>query len=439
MAFNSVITRGPATTTNADPYQLKEHLDEKLRTVSPDATPLVTLSQYAMRGPKPRSHKVIQMEFDEFDHFDFCSQAQSGATLVSSGGYGRFARLKLDQPSRPWTNSDMYYDPQDILFIQKTGQNLEIVMTPTSSKWMGDDPSTALTLPQTLATGTGSDTVKVSTCTPGYVVVRVVEDEPFRTFTKSDVIYLGRTIKESQDIGRSSHQAHPIYNCNFVEHKETTFTMSEDMRNMVDTREAATWEFQVEQLARNFKKTIEYNFMWGHRKVDFTQNRATRYMGGLFDAIRTNVATYNPSTITDFEEFFMNFTTDMAFATTPNGNKKIMIAGARLLQRFNRAFKDYRRMTDQVPTGKIGINLDTYVIPGGFELKIIRSDMLRMNTGFEDWGFVIDPKEIEVMVNKNFETKAWQDPGERDYHLMIEWQGTIAWHREQVHALLRTT
>jgi hypothetical protein len=65
--------------------------------------------------------------------------------------------------------------------------------------------------------------------------------------------------------------------------------------------------------------------------------------------------------------------------------------------------------------------------------------MLRMNTGFEDWGFVIDPKEIEIMVNKNFETRAFKDPGGRYDHLMIEWQGTIAWHREQVHALLRTT
>lgn len=439
MAHNSIITSGTITSTNVDPYQLKEHLDTKIRTVSPDATPLVTLSQYALRGPKPTGHKVIQMEYDEFDHFDYCSKVYAGKDTAGTG-YERFALIKLEQPSRPFTKDDMYYSPQESFFIQKTAQNVEIVMTPTSSKWMGDNASTALALPVKLTNGdatAGAGTATV--CIPGHVVVRVIEEEPFRNFTNSDVIYYGKTIKESQDIQIHSHQGNLIYNSNFVEHKEDGISITEDMKNWVQTKGGVDWEFQVEELAKNFKKSIEYTMMWGVRNIDFSDaTRAKRTMAGLYHAIKTNVAVYNPSTITDFEEFFMNFATDMGFKTAPNGSKKMMLVGNRLLQRFNRAFKDYRRITNQVPSGKIGLDLDTYVLPGGFEIKLVRTDMLRMGTGFEDWGFIIDPKEIEMMVVKNFETRVWQKEGGRDYNLAIEWQGTIAWHREQVHALLKT-
>jgi hypothetical protein len=45
---------------------------------------------------------------------------------------------------------------------------------------------------------------------------------------------------------------------------------------------------------------------------------------------------------------------------------------------------------------------------------------------------------MELRVVKDFNSRFYQNNDERDYKIMMEWQGTIAWHLEQSHALLRT-
>lgn len=427
--YKNIIRPGMRTSASIDPFRILEHVDQTIRRLEPDSTPLITLSQHALSGPKPTSFKVMQVEYDAFDHFDVLSDVTLGTSVGSQ--YSRFALIK---PNRQSFGGTMFYSPQDTLFIQKTAQNVQVVMTPAQAMWLGDDATSVITIDAGL---TGNTTTATKA---GYILVKTVEDEPFRSFTSSDCIYLGRTIKESQDIMATPHQRDVLYNANFVEHMEAMIKMTDDQKTWVKTKGTVpefTW--QQQEMMAEFKKSVEYKLMWGKRHVDFTDPiRPIRYMNGLFHAIQTNVVTYNPNTITDFEQFFNNFLYDVAFRYNPNGYRKIALAGPRFLQKFNMAFRDFRRVDTMAPTGKVGLNFDTYVLPGGFELKLMRTDMLRMGTGFEDWLFVLDPKEIEIMKVKDFATRLWQKEGGRDWNLMVEWQGTVAWHREQAHAMLRT-
>lgn len=414
------------STTSIDPYRILEDVDTQIRRLEPESTPLVTLSQHALNGGKPKSHKVMQVEYDAFDHFDYL-------TDVTAGGAG-YARFGLIKPNRQMFGGTMFYSPQDTIFIQKTAQNVQVVMTPTQALWLGDDATSVLSLPTALTGNTATATKA------GYILVRAIEDEPFRSFTASDCIFLGRTIKESQDIRATPHQRDVLYNANFVEHMEAVIKMTDDQKTWVQTKGSVpAFTREQQELMWEFKKTVEYKLMWGQRKVDFSDPlRATRYMNGLFHAVQTNVTTYDPTTITDFEQFFNTYLYDVAFRYNPNGQRKIALAGPRFLQKFNLAFRDFRRVDNMAPTGKVGLNFDTYVLPGGFELKLLRTDMLRINTAFEDWLFVIDPKEIEIKKVKDFATRLWQKEDGRDWNLMVEWQGTVAWHREQAHSILRT-
>jgi hypothetical protein len=189
------------------------------------------------------------------------------------------------------------------------------------------------------------------------------------------------------------------------------------------------------------KKDVEYNAFWSEREDDFTQSsRPKRHMRGLFHSIRTNVAYYDPATLTDFEAMFSNFLFEQAFRYNPTGKSKIGMAGGRFLYDFNMAFREYRRTSDLSSIGKeIGLDADTYVIPGGFKLTLIRNEILRQGTPMEYWCFVIDPSLAEWRIVKDYNSRLYQNPDERDIKLMVEWQGTIAWHLEQVNALLRTT
>ena len=56
----------------------------------------------------------------------------------------------------------------------------------------------------------------------------------------------------------------------------------------------------------------------------------------------------------------------------------------------------------------------------------------------EHWCFVIDPKEMDLRIVKNFNTRLYANNDERLAKLAVEWQGTISWHREESMALLRT-
>lgn len=421
---------GLRSSVTIDPKNVLEDIDQKIRTLDPYATPLQTLGSMIGRGSKPNSHKIQVMQYHSFDNYDKCS-----AVTFGTGAEVRFARLTLDQISRPDVSNIMYYYPQDKLFIVETGQVVEVVMNPYSSITVGTG---SLAFPN--ATLSGNSTTRSA---PGTVVVRSVEPVAIKQFTTSDVIFMGRTIYESQKIEATSKQRDYIYDCNFVEHKEAVLTMTEDQKKWLKQKAGPPdWTFQQKEMMKEFKLDVEFNSVFSEREVDFSiLDRPKRHMRGLYNAIRTNVAYYNPHTITDFEAMYSNFLYQQAFRYNPNGYNKMGICGGRFLYDFNLAFRDFRRTSDLAP-GKIGkevgLDLNTYVLPGGQKIALTRNEILRMDTPLEHWCFIIDPALMEWRIVKDYESRYYQAPDERDEKIMIEWQGTIAWHLEQAHALLRT-
>lgn len=429
--YNNLNRPGVRSSTTIDPKIVLEDINRNIRRLEPEATPLLSFTGHIGRGPKPKSHKIQVMQYHAFDNVDYCSKVILGKTVAAN--VARFALLTLDQASRPDTNSAMYYYPQDKMYIAATDQVVEVVMTPDATLQInGSDFS--------IGTGmTGNTNTRTQ---DGTVLVKNIEPYPIKVFSTSDMAFLGRTIYESQDIEARSAQRDYIFDCNFVEHKEKVLVFTEDQKNLVMTQGVVPdWTFQQRETISEFKKDVEFNMFWSEREYDATQSgRPKRHMRGLNKTIRTNVSYYDPAAIVDFEAMLSNFMFEQAFRYNPTGTKaKLGLAGGRVLYNFNMAFREYRRTTNLGDIGKkIGLDAESYVIPGGFMLTMMRTEFLRQNTGWEDWMFVIDPALAEVRTVKDFNSRMYQNPNERDVKLMIEWQGTIAWHLEQAHALLRT-
>lgn len=431
MPYDSRHRPGMRTSVTVDPLSLVADIDEKVRRLDPEATPLQAIGKVIGRGKKPHSHKVQSTEIHAFDHWDFCSSVTMGVDVDSA--YSRFALMTLDQSSRPLTNDVMYYAPQDKMTILSTGQTVMVVATPRAALQVnGSD----ITFSDTNMTGNTT-----SRTADGTVLVMNVEPAPLLDFTTSDVVFTGRTIKESQDIEAESHQTDILYDYNYVEHKEAVIIFTEDQKKWIKTRGTmGDFNLQQEETIRNFKKSVDYNAVWSEREADFTDpTRPMRHMRGLFHAIQTNVAYYDPNTVTDFEMLLVNFLHEQAYRYNPSGTRKKMgYAGGRFLINFNDYFREFRRTTDLKLDGGVKLGLDTYEIPGGFSLTMVRNETLRQDTDAENWLFVLDPVQAEWAIVKDYESRLYSNNNERDVKYMIEWQGTIRWHLEQSHALLRT-
>jgi len=216
---------GTRSSTSINPKSVLEDLDDKIRRLTPSATPMQTIGNYLGRGNKPRSHKIQTIQYHSFDNWDFCSAVELGSATASN--LSRYANFTLDQPSRPDLTGQMYYNPQDKFWIVKTNQVVEVVMTPTSS--ILADGTNPLTLNAALTNGT------TTTTAAGQIVVRNTGPGPITSFTTSDVVYLGRTIYESQNIEAVPAQRDLIYDCNFLEHKEKVINMTQDQKEIVKT------------------------------------------------------------------------------------------------------------------------------------------------------------------------------------------------------------
>jgi len=430
MAYSSRHRPGTRTSVTVDPLSLVADIDEKVRRLDPEAAPFQAIAKVIGRGKKPHSHKVQATQLHSFDHWDFCSSVTMGVTVDAN--LSRFALMTLDQSSRPLTNDVMYYAPQDKFTILETGQSVMVVSTPRAALQVNGADAT-------FDTGLTGNTA--SRTSDGTVLVMNVEAAPLLDFTTSDVIYTGRTIKESQDIEAESHQTDILYDYNFVEHKEAVLIFTEDQKKWIKTTgKMGDFNLHQEETIRNFKKSVDYNAFWSERSVDFTDPmRPLRHMRGLFHAIQTNVSYYVPAAVTDFEMLMVNFLHEQAYRYNPSGQKKKLgFAGGRFLINFNDFFREYRRTGSLELDGKVKLDLDTYVIPGGYALTMVRNETLRQDTDAENWLFVVDPVQAEWAVVKDYESRLWSAPHERDVKYMIEWQGTIRWHLEQSHALLRT-
>lgn len=421
--------RGIRSSTSIDPKNVLEDIDTQIRTIDPHATPLLTLSSAFSKGKKPRSHKIQVVEYHGRDQIDYCSSVTLG-----TGNNTRFAKLTLDMPSMPTTKDVQYYYIQDKFYIAATDQTVEVVMTPGAAASLG---GTELSLPTSFTGNTASRTED------GTVIVRNVERHPIQSFTTSDVYFMGRTIRESQDIEAVSRQRDLMYDCNFVEHKEAVLIFTEDQKKIIETKAGGLdWTFQQQQTFKEFKNDVESTLWWGERAVNLDHaSRPTRHMRGMHHAIRTNVSAYNPMAVTDYEELFGNFLYDQAFRYNPNGYNKLGYAGGRFLFNFNKAFREYRRTVSLDPKdigSTAGMDLETYMIPGGMKVALSRVENLRQNTSWEDWCYIIDPSTIELRIVKDFQSRMYANNDERDIKAMIEWQGTMAHHTEQANALLRT-
>ena len=84
-----------------------------------------------------------------------------------------------------------------------------------------------------------------------------------------------------------------------------------------------------------------------------------------------------------------------------------------------------------------GLDIQTYTWMG-FMLDLVRNEIFRLDTKHADWMVVVDPAQLELRLQKNYNSFPWDLPTEREEKVVIEWQGTIAHHLEEHHAILRT-
>lgn len=424
---------GTRSTVNADPRLMLEDLNTTFQTLDPNATPLHTLSDIIGKGAPPKALKVQTMQYNSFDNYDFCS-----AATIGTNNDTRFASMTIDQSTRPDVANYMYYYPQDKFYIVATGQTVEVVITPVASIPLANGTEFAM---QT-TTLTGSTTTR---STAGTVVVRNIEAQPILPFTTSDIIYLGRTIREGQAIQAQSTMRDLVYDMNYVEHKEKVFAMTDDQKDFANMRSGVLpdWTFQQREMFKEFKIEVEYNALFSERAFDdAVPNNPTRHMRGLVNAIKTNVGFYNPYATTDFEKMFNNFLWEQGFRYKgPSGMNKVAICGGMFLKNFNEAFAKYRQtmgISDKQIGTTVGFDINKYVLPGGMSISLHRSEALRQNTPLENWCFIIDPALMKWRVAKDYASRMYNLANEREQKIMVEWQGTVSWELEQAHALLRT-
>lgn len=433
MAYNNVsrIGTGIRSTTSINPRALAEDISNKIHILQPSAAPIDSILKMIGSGAKPKNHRVTSVLYHEFDPVDFCSQTVMDTNLPA--GFESFARLRLDQPSRPLTNDQMWYAPGDKLYIVATGQTVTVYATPTDSYELTDNAKFSDGLNGGLTGGTATTTQK------GWVLVKNVEQAPLIPFSTSYVNYIGNWLRESQRITTPSRQRDVLYDYNLVEHKDATVVFTEDQATWVQTRfSTPEFDFQQKQTLLEFKRAIEDNLMFSERAMEFTDpSKPRRSLRGLLKHIETNVAYYNPHGIIDFEALMQNFILSQAYRFNPNGNQKVAVCGGGFLAQFNQTFASQRRI-EQISDGKVSLDLDTYDFTG-YNLKLTRSDVFAQDTPMWYWCVVIDPLEAERRMVKDFATKPqFANNDERDMKFMVEWQGTVAWNLEQAHAVLRT-
>lgn len=432
--FNNRLGKGVRSSTTASPRSIVEDFEKYIHKLSPDAFPFQTLRTVFGKGPSPKGFKITTTQLHEYDHFDSCTSATMGTAGNQELRYARFAPQQL---SRPDTRGQVLaYDLQDNLFIVETGQTVEVVTTPGGTVTLKSGASLQLT---TALTG---DTATTSAA--GSIVVRNVEDAPLVSFAGgATIINMGRTLEESQDKGLTSYYEDPIYDCNFLEHKEATLIFTEEQKNLIQTRWAkGDWDLQTEATTNRHKRNVEHTILWGERAFEGDREYPIRKMRGLYNAIQSNVAYFDPNQILDWEQFLIEHSIHQAFRY--NGerakNKKFVICGDAIAAKLSYAFKDYRRLTElKSPNLDVSLNLDTFSVLGKYELVIMKHSMFRTGTNLQNWMFIIDPTVCEMRVRKDHTVETnFANKNERKIKFLIEWQGTMAWNLEQNMSLLRT-
>lgn len=434
--YDNLNRPGTLTSASMDPRSIELDIDETIRMLEPTATPLLTLGAYVGKGPKPKNHKFETRKGYGFDPLDRFNNVTMGA-----GAEMRFARVTPAQLSRPTTSQySMYYRSQDKFKILSTGQVVEVVMTnvdriPTSKGPNGSVSDFALSAG--LVNNGGSTTATAF----GEIIVRNIQPYPLIPFTAADVYFLDRTIYESQDIEATPKQRQWIYDCNFPEHKEVTLAMTEDVKEWIKTKGTVPiWKTEEIECMKEFRTSVELTLWTGEKSVSYdNQNRPTYHTEGALSSIKDNITLFNPDGITDFEKFLDNFLMYQGFKYNPNGNKKLLFCGPKFLQKFNEIYKDMRRIDSapNVTESAVKLDIQTYEMHYG-KVSLVRNDLFRIGSEWEWYAAVMDPKEMQLRLVKDFTSRVYnENTKQRDITTMMEWHGGMAFHRTESSALLK--
>lgn len=431
---------GMRTTATIDPRMVEQDITFSIRSLSPYATPFLSIAQKISKGKPPKGKKIWVVQEHTFDDVDKVNRVLLGSTI--NPRYSRFALLTVEQISRPDVRDIVYYQPQDLLYLDATGDVVEVWANPVASRRIGLGPNDFFTFDAELIGGTRGNIV--STTPPGTILVRNIEPVPLKPFTTSWFIYQGRTIFESQDIEATPTQRDKIWDCNFVEHKEKIIQMTEDQKSIIETKgKFSDWDYNQKRMIEEFKQEIERTLLFGVRSVDMTVPGRPYYtMNGVLSSIKTNVAYYDPNIQAgeEFERLIQWFIYEHASRYNPGGRQKIAFCGGRFLMKFNQSFANYRRATTLKLSGEVGFDISAYDFMN-FTLALVHLEAFDRRTNMRDWCLVIDPSLMQLRTIKNFDSRLIV-PGDnnfiRYFSLVTEWQGTIAFEYEQAHALLRT-
>lgn len=419
-----------STSTTNDPYIVERDIKKSLRTISPTLTPLYWLGAKLGRGAKPVSHKVEYVEYYETDPFDTIT-----VNAVGAANEERFARITFSNTSRPGVTGEFYH-LQDVIAIIQSNQTVEVVMTSSAAKKFN---GTELTLPTSI---TGNTTTRSAA---GSVVVRVITPDAFRLKANdtADTMWLQRTIFEGQPVEAEGRIRNYEYDFNYVEHKEAIVKFTDDQLWQRSRFGNDMIALDKTQTLKEFQMAPEHSAFLGQRAINLDNpGKPTRYMGGLLENIKTNVSYYNPTSVTDFETLVINFLHEQVFKQSVEGANnmtKLAFCGRNFLLDLNQSFQSFRQNTNvSGDLKKVGMNVDTYVLPGGYTVSFTANDVLRKETPMGNWCFVVTPNLAEWRIVKDFSSKYVEESRARIKEWMTDWQGTITWEGEQAHALLRT-
>lgn len=420
--------RGLRTTQTVNPDNVVPDIDEILYRAEPTKSQLSNILDQLPGGKEPKSKKIQVRLYNSFDALDEITSITLGLSANSESHYARFT---MAQRSVRATTDDMFYQPGNTLALDN-GQQVMVVMTPSrylASALPGGVLTTALTGNTTTATA------------PGDIVVRNVDGTPIRAGNIQWVQFMGHPIYEGEPVQQQSIQRDVYFDANYVEHLERVMECTEDETKYIKTYGSVQdMQFQKEETLQEIKQDVELKYMFGTRNMlQDIKNQPKHFMGGILYFIRTNVMVYNPATVTDWENTIQDWMVQHVFRNTPNGMEKTVFCGEIAHLNFMRAFSSYRKieMTASKKMQASGLDVSTYKL-GARTINLVDYRHFRLGTKWQDWMVALDLPELETRIKTNFTIRPATLPTERVVRYAVDWEGSLACHREQSHAVLRT-
>jgi len=154
---------------------------------------------------------------------------------------------------------------------------------------------------------------------------------------------------------------------------------------------------------------MERAFLWGGSVEDTSTGPQTdRTTKGLINFISTNVQDFADSVSISVWETFLE-------GVFKNGsNEKIALFGARAINVFNQLARAHYTVEATPTTDTYGMNMTKWITPFG-TLQIKQHPLLSQVSDFQDWGFVLDPKNVKYRYLRGRDTQYLenrQSPGD---------------------------